>query len=143
MACAARKAGISNRRDIDPVEFQPWLPYLSLIEIHPDDGNDGVRVRYRLVGTEVARFAEEDFSGRWLHETGWPPHIIAVNAALYRRAREARAPVFGLSRVDWDKRKDYSFEWGLFPLSEDGHDITGCLSVDDFTAIAERTHMLR
>jgi hypothetical protein len=31
----------------------------------------------------------------------------------------------------------------LFPLSEDGHDINGCLSVDDFTGIAGRSHMLR
>jgi TPR repeat protein len=31
----------------------------------------------------------------------------------------------------------------LFPLSESGHDINGCLSVDDFTAIAGRSQMLR
>jgi hypothetical protein len=127
------------RSDIDPVDFQPWLPYLSLVELH----GDPFRVRYRLVGTEVARFAEEDFSNRWLDETGWEPKIIAVNRALYRRLWETRAPVYGLSMVDWDRRQNYSFEWGLFPLSEDGHEITACLSVDDFTGIAGRTHMLR
>ena len=131
-----------TRRDIDPVEFQAWLPYLSLVEIHSDGSDESFRVHYRLVGTEVARFAQEDFSHKWLDETGWRPQIIAVNAALYRRVRETKAPVFGLSVVDWDKRQNYSFEWGLFPLSEDGHDINGCLSVDDFTAIAGRSHML-
>jgi len=132
-----------TRRDIDPVEFQAWLPYLSLIELHPGEAPESLRVRYRLVGTEVARFAQEDFSNTWLDETGWRPKIIAVNLALYRRLRETRKPVFGLSQVDWDKRQNYSFEWGLFPLSENGHDINGCLSVDDFTAIAGRSHMLR
>jgi hypothetical protein len=131
------------RRDVDPIAFQPWLPYLSLVEIHPAEGNETLRVRYRLVGTEVARFAEHDFSNTWLDETGWDPQIITVNRALYRRVWESRKPVFGLSLVDWDKREEYSFEWGLFPLSEDGHDIDGCLSVDDFTGIAGRTHMLR
>ena len=132
-----------TRHEIDPIEFQASLPYLSLIEIHADAGDGPFRIRYRLVGTEVARFSGEDFSNTWLEETGWRPEIIAVNAALYRRVWESRAPVFGLSRVDWDQRQDYSFEWGLFPLSENGHDISGCLSVDDFTGIAGRTHMLR
>lgn len=128
-----------RRRDVDPIAFRPWLPYLSLVEIHTDP----FRVRFRLVGTEVARFAEQDFSNRWLDETGWEPKIIEVNQALYRRVWETRAPVFGLSRVDWERREDYSFEWGLFPLSEDGHEINACLSVDDFSGIAGRTHMLR
>jgi hypothetical protein len=132
-----------KRREIDPVEFQAWLPYLSLAEFHTGKEPGAFRVRYRLIGTEVARFAQEDFSNRWLDETGWRPKIIAVNLALYRRVWETRKPVFGLSMVDWENRQNYSFEWGLFPLSEDGHDINGCLSVDDFTAIAGRTHMLR
>jgi len=132
-----------TRRDIDPVAFQSWLPYLSLIELHIGADPDTLRVRYRLVGTEVARFAQEDFSNTWLDETGWRPQLIAVNLALYRRLWETRKPVFGLSLVDWDNRQKYSFEWGLFPLSEDGHDINGCLSVDDFTGIAGRSHMLR
>jgi hypothetical protein len=132
-----------TRRDIDPIEFQAWLPYLSLVEIHGNPGTARLRVRYRLIGTEVARFAEEDFSNKWLDETDWRSEIIAVNLALYRRVWETRKPAFGLSMVDWDKRQNYSFEWGLFPLSEDGHDITGCLSVDDFTAIAGRSNMLR
>jgi hypothetical protein len=131
------------RRDIDPIEFKAWLPYLSLVEIHPECGDASLRVRYRLVGTEVARFSGEDFSNTWLEETGWRPEMIAVNATLYRRLWETRAPVFGRSKVDWDKRQEYSFEWGLFPLSEDGHDISGCLSVDDFTGIAGRSRMLR
>ena len=132
-----------TRRDIDPVEFQTWLPYLSLVEIHTGKDPAAFRVRYRLGCTEVARFAQEDFSNTWLEETGWHPKIIAVNLALYRRLWETRKPVFGLSQVDWENRQNYSFEWGLFPLSENGHDINGCLSVDDFTAIAPRTHMLR
>ncbi len=130
-----------TRREIDPIEFQPWLSYLSLVEIHIE--GETLRVHYRLVGTEVVRFAGEDFSHKWLDETGWRPQIIAVNRMLYQRLWETRAPVFGLSQVDWDKRQKYSFEWGLFPLSEDGHDINGCLSVDDFSGIAGRTHLLR
>jgi hypothetical protein len=45
--------------------------------------------------------------------------------------------------VDWDMQQKYSFEWALFPLSEDGVHVDCCLSVDDFTPIAGRTYLLR
>jgi len=128
-----------RRRDVDPLLFKDWLPYLSLVDIHTDP----FRVFYRLVGTEVARFAEEDFSDTWLDETGWEPRTIEVNRKLYERVWETRVPAFGLSLVDWDKLQKYSFEWALFPLSEDGVHVDCCLSVDDFTPIAGRTYLLR
>jgi hypothetical protein len=128
-----------SRREIDPFEFKEWLPYLSLVDLH----DEPFRVYYRLIGTEVARFAEEDFGNKWLHETDWGPAVIEVNHALYRRLWEDRAPTYGLSLVDWDKRQKYVFEWALFPLSDDGETISGCLSVDDFTPIAGRTYLLR
>ena len=128
-----------SRRDIDPLQFKEWLPYLSLVDLHADP----FRVHYRLIGTEVARFAEQDFSNLWLDETGWEPRIITVNRQLYHRLWASRSPVFGLSLVDWDKRQNYCFEWGLFPLSDDGEQVNCCLSVDDFTPIAGRTYLLR
>jgi hypothetical protein len=136
---AAGDRTFPRRRDIDPVLFKDWLPYLSLVDIHTDP----FRVHYRLVGTEVARFSEEDFSGIWLDESGWEPRVIAVNLRLYERVWRSRAPVYGLSLVDWDKVQKYSFEWALFPLSEDGVHVDCCLSVDDFTPIAGRTYLLR
>ncbi len=45
-----------------------------------------------------------------------------------------------LSPVGTEK---YSFEWALFPLSEDGVHVDYCLSVDDFTPIAGRTYLPR
>jgi hypothetical protein len=127
------------RREIDPFDFREWLPYLSLVDLY----DEPFRVHYRLVGTEVARFGGEDFGNKWLHETDWEPPIIEVNYALYRRLWEDRAPVYGLSLIDWDKRQKSVFEWALFPLSDDGEGISGCLCVDDFTPIAGRTYLLR
>lgn len=128
-----------TRQSIDPLEFRALLPYLSIIELH----DNPFRVYYRLVGTEVARFAEEDFSNKWLHETGWDPKYQTVNLAIYKRLWDTKAPVFGLSTVEWDKAKEYVFEWALFPLAADGETISHCLSVDDFALIAARTYMLR
>ncbi len=102
------------------------------------------RVRYRLIGTEVARFSGEDFSGKWLHETGWSEQHQALNLMLYRRLYETGRPVFGFSKVDWQGRSDFTSSNGrCIPLGEADGRITHCLSVDDFTHIAEPSGLLR
>lgn len=127
------------RAAIDPVDFKPWLPYVSLIEIQEEP----FRVRYRLVGTEAVRFAGQDYSGKWLDETGWPEPYLSLNAELYRRLHVTQAPVFGYSVAEWHGKYDHLFEWALYPLLDaEGH-IAHCLSIDDYSSIAPRTHMLR
>ena len=70
-----------RRDEVDPVELVPRLPYTSFMELHCDP----FRVRCRVVGTEVARVVGEDFSNRWLDETGWCEPSIALNQLLYER----------------------------------------------------------
>jgi hypothetical protein len=122
------------RQDIDPFLFQAWLPYISIVELQ----GDPFRVFYRLVGTEVARFGQEDFSYKWLNDTSWEPAIKDANLEIYRRLCKARSPIFGLSKIEWEEQENPLFEWGVFPLSNDGQTITHCLSVDDFRPIAPR-----
>jgi hypothetical protein len=126
------------RAEIDPLDFRQILPYLSIVELHEDP----FRIRYRLLGTEVTRFAGEDFSGKWLTETGWSVLHQQLNQMIYLRLHETQRPVFGRSQVDWRDRTDHYFQWALFPLGEDGR-ATHCLSVDDFTNIARPSGLLR
>jgi hypothetical protein len=127
-----------RRDEVDPVALVRWLPYISIMELH----NDPFRVRYRVVGTEVARIVGEDFSNRWLHETGWGESSIALNQMLYERVAGSRASLFGLSVVTWQGKKDHVFEWALFPLSSGGDTVTHCLSLDDLSAISPRNRSL-
>lgn len=127
-----------GRAELDPLSFRDVLPYLSVIEFHENP----FRLRYRLIGTEVARFSGEDFSGKWLDETGWSPLHQRLNLLLYVRAYETQQPVFGLSQVDWRDRTDHFFQWALYPLGDAGR-VTHCLSVDDFTHIAKPSGLLR
>jgi hypothetical protein len=115
-----------------------WLPYISIMELH----HDPFRVRYRVVGTEVARIVGEDFSNRWLEETGWTPQAIELNRFLYERVAGSARPLYGLSTVSFAGRQDWVFEWVLLPLSNDGASVTHCLSLDDMTSISPRSRLL-
>jgi hypothetical protein len=126
-----------RRDEIDPVHLAPWLPYLSITELHYDP----FRVRYRIVGTEVARIGGEDFSHRWLDEIGWGESSIALNRLLYQCVADNRAPSFGLSTLAWQGTLDHVFQWALFPLGT-GKIVTHCLSLDDLSVISPRSWLL-
>lgn len=119
---------------VDPFALKPFLPYLTISEFHEDP----FRLRYRLVGTQIVRFVQRDFTGTWLHESGWPQDVIALNLALYGHVHATRRPLFGLSTVDWDGRSSYRFEWAVLPLTADGSRVTHCLGVDDYSQIQTR-----
>ncbi|MBL9035357.1 MAG: PAS domain-containing protein [Rhodospirillaceae bacterium] len=119
---------------VDPFALRPFLPYLTISEFHEDP----FRLRYRLVGTEIVRFVRRDFTGIWLHESGWPDDVIALNLALYGHVHATRRPLFGLSTVEWDGRSSYRFEWAVLPLTADGRRVTHSLGIDDYSQIRTR-----
>jgi len=115
------------KRDIDPAAMRALLPYLVIAEIH----REPFRVRYRLVGTEAARFAGEDYTGRWLDETGWGEAIAEI-VGNFRRVAESGQPLFGIDRILWVDEKWKHYEWAILPLSDDGTTVTHCLVIEDF-----------
>jgi hypothetical protein len=116
---------------IDAFVLRRFLPYIVLTDIH----RDPFRVRYRLVGTALVAANKEDYTGKWLADSGWDQETIDLNLALYRRLADEAAPVYGLSKVRWDGRMEYRFEWALFPMSDDGVHVTHCLGVDDYSGV--------
>lgn len=124
-----------QRRAIDPLDLREVLPYLSIIEY----GATAARIKFRLVGTELARFYGREVTGKWLDEIpDWGAEDIVDTQAVYRRVHELASPVYGLSLCLWEENPDHVFEFGCFPLSDDGRSITHCLGIDDYTMIAPR-----
>ncbi len=126
------------KADFDPSRVPRLLPYLTLEEVH----RDPFRIRYRLVGTEQARFAAEDFTGRWLHELAWEPKVVEGLLEQYRLVLESRAPVFGASMFLWIDGYEKAFEWGVFPLATDGETISHFIAIEDFYNV-DRAHILQ
>jgi hypothetical protein len=127
-ASVRRGRSFPDKRDIDPAAFKPALPYVMIAELH----RDPVRVFYRLVGTAVAHFAGEDFTGKWLHDLDWGQSGADIQQ-YYVRMLETGEPTFGIDNfIRASDGLSIPFEWAVFPLSSDNRSIDHCLAVEDY-----------
>jgi hypothetical protein len=118
-----RDGALPARSAIDPTEIRALLPYLILADIDAEP----LAIRYRLVGTAVAKAHQDDFTGRD-HDTV----RSLADAGLvdsYRRALTHRVAVFGHSGLDAGDATWIGFEYAILPLSDDGG------AVDKFLAM--------
>lgn len=125
---------LPRRAHIDPLDLRDVLPYLSIMEV-----GDPFRLKFRLVGTELARFYGLDVTGKWIDEIPqWAPEDIVDTVRVFRRVVERGVPAFGLSTCLWQENPDHMFEFACFPLSDDGVSITHIFSIDDYTMVAPK-----
>jgi hypothetical protein len=123
-----RKGGrLPASGDIDPAAIKGALPHVMITGI----SYDPFRVLYRLVGTEIVRWARFDFTNRYADELifqddgrDWTDYYRAVAAA--------RQPAFGVT--DWAEMDGppYWAEFLICPLSDDGETINRCIAVEDY-----------
>ena len=124
----ARKRGeraMPSRADIDPTEIREFLPYVVLVDIE----RDPLRVYYRLVGTQIAAFYGE-FTGTWMHERPISDEYRQIAENIYNRMIATKAPVYGITEMRTRTDATVSYEWGYFPLSNDGINVTGGLEIE-------------
>jgi hypothetical protein len=121
---------LPSRGAIDPVEIPRLLPFLVLAEIE----DSPMRVRYRLVGTQVVEDNGADFTNRYLEDCGFA--VEPLLRECYRRLVETRAPVFAY--YEWHKEGLGSGrgavganETGFFPLSSGGKAVDLAISLAD------------
>lgn len=127
-AYLARKRGdraLSSRADIDPTEIREFLPYVVLVDIQIDP----LRVFYRLVGTRIAEFYGE-FTGTWMHDRPISDAYRQIAENIYRTLVESKAAVYGVTEMRTRSDAMVSYEWGYFPLSNDGITVTGGLEIE-------------
>jgi hypothetical protein len=116
---------MASRADIDPTEIREFLPYVVLVDIHTDP----LRVYYRLVGTRIAEFYGE-FTGTWMHDRPISEAYRQIAENIYRRLIETRMPVYGVTEMRTRSDAMVSYEWGYFPLSNDGTNVTDGLEIE-------------
>jgi hypothetical protein len=125
-----------RRVDIDPTGIKGLLPNLFLTEF----STDPFRVRYRLIGTEIAEHAHLDFTGRYLDELDFSAFDSVDWQGLYRLVWEQGVPVFGEALETFrDKLRPPSpYQFCILPLSNDGQVATGAVALEEYQKLSLR-----
>jgi hypothetical protein len=120
-------SGVPDRRDLDPAALRALLPNLFIADIEPTP----FRVRYRLVGTKAVRVIGFEITGRYLDE------LLTVDPEVpwmdyYRRVHDSRKPLLGSVVVPASSGGTFSYEFGLFPLTQGGTSIAQVAGIEDY-----------
>jgi len=118
---------LPSKSDIDPADIKDILPYVIIADVF----DQPLRVRYRLVGTEIVKLRGREFTGRWLHEAQWNPVFLERVLGEYRKVIDERQPLVGIDDLYPANGPALAYEWGMFPLADDGERVTHCLAIED------------
>jgi hypothetical protein len=121
-----------SRADIDPVALKRILPYVMIVSLEYEP----FRVQYRLVGTEVVRFAKLDFTNRYADTLRFQDDETGDWTVPYRQVVGDRRPGLGLThwRIGGGPRRWVEFV--ICPLSTDGAVIDRCISLEDYEPVS-------
>jgi hypothetical protein len=114
--------------EIDPTAFKPVLPHVMVVGIEYAP----FRVFYRLVGTEIVRFAKFDFTGRYADALSFQDDGAEDWSRFYREVVDAGQPGVGLLYWMTEGILRRWIEFVICPLSSDGTTIDRCISIEDY-----------
>ncbi len=124
--CNGRR--MPRRNEIDPADLKDLLPDLMV----GDFETEPFRTHYRLVGTRLVEIHGLDFTGLYLDELDFGEDDEIDWAHLNRLIFERKVPLFGRSSTPCAGRKAITFEFGTFPLSDDGETVNRWIGIEDY-----------
>ncbi len=114
---------LPGRRDIDPLEVPDLLPWLTLIDVVWEGGEDGegkrLRLRCRLIGTEVVDRFGRDITGFYAEEA-YPEDYLAQALETYGAIIESRRPQLSRHQIPIEGREHAEYDRLILPLAGDG-----------------------
>ena len=110
-----------GRRDINPAELKPHLPYVLLVDVF--DG--GADFRYRLVGSRLHPYFSGNPTGRSMREVLAPfgHDTVERTIAVYTDVVKRRAPMRIRGPGALFSQNAKQFDALLAPLSDNGADV--------------------
>jgi hypothetical protein len=120
---------VPHRRDIDPADLKPLLPWLIIVEIEAAP----FRVLYRLAGTKVVEMNQCELTGRYLDELEEQDSasLTQQGIAAYRLAWAEQRPVYGTYRWPTPSGDEYQVEFAIFPVIQPGT-AGQCVAIEDW-----------
>lgn len=115
-----------QRRNIDPNDLRDLLPLITIVDVE----HTPLKFRYRLVGTQVAEYNHQEFTGQYLGEIGWEEEELLLG--VYVETVTRRQPIYG--QYSWELRSGGlgRSEFGLFPLTENGETIHQIIAIEEY-----------
>jgi hypothetical protein len=135
-----RNGALPRHADIDLAEVPALLPGLIIAEYVGEAGGRP-RVLYRLVGATHAHYAAADYTGHYLDEMSWSEREFLVE--IHDTLRRTAAPVFGFFHWDFRDHLPGLSEFGFFPLSADGSNVTHTIGYEDCSEFEEQLDRAR
>ncbi len=119
---------VPSRAKIDPAAIKPLLPYLMIVDLSPEP----LKIYYRLVGTEVARFTGIDITGHYLHELELDEFSEAELLNVYRKQRDDGWPVTGVAEYEVLGKRLLRTEYIVCPLLDAQGQPTKAIVLEDY-----------
>ncbi len=125
-----RPAGLlPGRQHVDPLDIPSLLPNVWLVDV---ERQPEMRLRYRLIGTSVARAFDHDTTGEYLDETHPHSRDGRVRVYLHDIVRTG-LPAWRVGRPLLWRLQDYlSLERIYLPLASDGEEVDMVLALTIF-----------
>jgi PAS domain-containing protein len=117
---------LPGRQHVAPEEIAPLLSRLWMVDVF----RDPLRLRYRLVGTEITRSVGRELTGQWLDEAQ-PESVRNVNLHdRYRFIVGAGLPTWRRGQTFWDRDPTHRLvENCLAPLASDGATVDKIIAI--------------
>ncbi len=115
------------RADFHPRIFLRHLPDIALVDVQ----REPLRVRYRLVGTNITRAVGRELTGQW-YDRLYPPQIMAQVERVYTWIVTHRRPLRTTGMALFFDRQMYSYEVLNLPLSAEGEAVDMVLAAMKF-----------
>jgi hypothetical protein len=107
-----------SRSDIDPLDFSYILGHVTLLDVV----RDPVRFRFRVHGTEMARRAGYDLTGKFLDDLPITDYRRYVRERCEGLVRDGEPMLVRHNRTLDGRARQYEALW--LPLSDDGEAVT-------------------
>nr|WP_298688455.1 PAS domain-containing protein [uncultured Dongia sp.] len=117
-----------KRTDVDPSAITAILPLVLLGDIEPMP----FRVLFRLIGTSVADFSRQDFTGQYLDELIYSARDSVDWQQCYRYVHVEKAPIIGINDLHFIDGRVARYEFCILPLLRGGDPAGSFIAIEAY-----------
>ena len=124
---------LPGRKDVSPFELKSLLGNVVLIDVE----RKPLRLRYRLLGTNITRAMGRDSTGKYYDEI-YSPELLSEILKSFQWIIENRQPLRTYGEAFYPDKNFYKYEALNLPLASDGENVDMILAGLYFHPVSKR-----